>query len=383
MKTLSLIFGALALAAVNPVVADVLVDDFQDGNLTVESLGGAWFGASSPGLGLSYRTRQSFPIGASDKDAELFTSGTLSLFRYGKNPETGIFSTIAPSDRTNTAEKLQFAGLNIALGAAYDASAFRYLRFTAYLADPQPSWSNLGLSQFVVQFGEPSPSPNNAIGPWTEDGTAVQGVPITTTPTSFLVPLDDANRLKVDPVFTAIFGSSSANLANLGTLAFGFRRASIAQAGTNNLGGMFFLDNIILHEEAPGIDVVAPGTAIDESGPGNSTTFSIALTGLPSDPVTVNVATTATLNLTVSPASWTFLPSGTPGPNESLWSDPASITVTAIDNGDFDDDTTYTLALSAVSEDLFYNGLALPEVEVAVINDDFPAQVPGWIQITD
>jgi hypothetical protein len=44
---------------------------------------------------------------------------------------------------------------------------------------------------------------------------------------------------------------------------------------------------------------------------------------------------------------------------------------------------TYTLTLSAVSEDLFYNGLALPEVEVAVINDDFPAQVPGWIQITD
>jgi hypothetical protein len=380
-----LLFTALACSmAAGATAADVLVDNFQDSNFVAENWAGAWVGFdTAQGNGLAYRTRQTYPIGFSNRDAQLFTSGTMVAYQYGKIVETGLFGTIAPSDRTTggNTQKLQFAGLNVTRATAYNASSHKFLRLTAWLPATQPGWANLVDSQFVVQMGEPSPSVNSSVGPWNSDGTTLTGLTLTTTPQSFLIPIDNTTRFKVDPIFTAIFGSGSANLANISSIAVGFRRGATASAGTQNLGGMFFLDDVMLLDAAPGITVTPPGTDIDESGPGNSTTFNIALDAMPTDPVTITVTESDPTQIDVTPATWTFIPSGTPGTGESLWNVPATFTISAIDDGTDEIDTTYTLSLAVATSDLLYQNITLAPLSIVVLDDDVNSSVPMWREL--
>ena len=372
---------ALMLIGAAPVagLAGQFLDNFQDNNFASESWTAGWVGGSGgSGKSLAYRTRQAFPVGASDKDSALVLISGNYYYQYGTDPESAAGnSQIAASDRTTAtpAQRLHFAGLNLARGTAYDATAHKYLRFTAWLPVTQPTWASTNAADtFVVGFGELNPSPNSGVGPWNSTGTTLVGVPLTSTPTAYLVEVNDSLKFKIDPIFTAIFGGATTTRASINSVNFGYRRSG-APAAASNLGRMFFIDDIAFLNADPGYTLTPSGAPIDESGPGNTTTFTVVLNAQTTNPITISPVSAAPGQVTVSPASWTFIPTGTPGANESLWNSAATFTLTAVDDFADEANTPYNITFTSTVNDLAYTSVPLPTTSITVQDDDLP---PGY-----
>ncbi len=99
--------------------------------------------------------------------------------------------------------------------------------------------------------------------------------------------------------------------------------------------------------------VVEPrGGVLTVSEPGTTTTFTVALSAVPTANVTVAYASGDTTEGTVSPASVTFTPAN--------WSTPQTFTLTAVDDLLVDGTVAYTLNATVTSTDPAFNGVTSP-----------------------
>lgn len=106
-------------------------------------------------------------------------------------------------------------------------------------------------------------------------------------------------------------------------------------------------------------DLVVSAISGNTTEANGTASFTVALTTLPTDVVTVSVVSGTPSEGTVSVSSLTFTPSN--------WSLPQSVVVTGQDDAMDDDNVTYSIALLATSTDTQYNGQT---DSVSVINVD-------------
>jgi hypothetical protein len=118
----------------------------------------------------------------------------------------------------------------------------------------------------------------------------------------------------------------------------------------------------IADNDTPAV-VVTPTSGLIVHESGTTATFSVRLTTVPSQPVTISLSSSDPTQGVVSPASLTFLPEE--GLTEKV------VTVTGIDDTAVDADVTFQIVTSAAqSADPTYNGLAVADVDVVNRNND-------------
>ncbi len=100
---------------------------------------------------------------------------------------------------------------------------------------------------------------------------------------------------------------------------------------------------------------------------GASRTYRAALSGAPAANVTVTLAPDAALLLSVS--ELVFTPTN--------WNTPQTITITALDNDLLDGNRLVSIVNSTSSADAFFDGLALPDTDVMVIDNENTLVVAG------
>lgn len=389
---LVLVGACSVVSSVN--AADFLVDDFEDGNDFAEGFGpGAWVGAApgDVGLGLAYRTRDVFPIGFASLEADVTVdplNASNTVFRLGELADpmdsTQPFSAVQFSDRTTSGSQqaLQFTGYNLTRTAGtFDSTSYKYVRFVAWLDSPQPSWTRIVDAGVVVGLSDGSN--NGSIGPWDSTGTSVEGIQLTSTPDAYVVRINETvpTRFKADPILNAIFGTQNVDAANVTTLLIGYRRGGVASAQSGTLGARWFLDDVSFLEELPAVATTGPVlSSINENTGVTNTTFTAVLTSDPTAPVTVTFTSSDPTAVSFSPASWTFLPTGsTPGVGESIWNVAQTVTVTAINDSDIELDNTISISFPLTTTDLFYDSVSTPALSLTVLDDDTPASnVSDW-----
>lgn len=112
----------------------------------------------------------------------------------------------------------------------------------------------------------------------------------------------------------------------------------------------------------PGVDIVNGGLSVSETGTTDS--FTIALGGSPVDTVVINIASSDTGEVTVSPSSVTF--------DSDNWDTPQTITVTGVDDElvDGTQSPSITLIIDQDASDSGYDNLSIPSQAVSVSDDD-------------
>lgn len=362
MITKNLRLFALACLTSIPVLsaADVLVDNFNDGNYVAETVNNSlWQGnvtdpsVSPPtGRGLAWRSGLSggvylIPF-TSTKDAQLSgTAGNYEYF-YGTAPAPLRGSAVNGADTATGAERrLQYIGLSLSTTATatVDWSAYRYLRYTAWrTASPNPADPGGARQwQHVVSMSSPGSCfvsganvPNTSTGPWDASGTNLVGFPLTTTPQVFVLDLTSATQFKIDPIYQNMWtfaplpfpalcspGPTNVNLSQVTGLFIGIRRfgANTQPSGAGGaLDANFTVDDIILMQNAPAINAVpTSSTVVDRF---DTREIQISLAAMPSHPVTVTASSDNPLRMTVlSPASVTF--------TQADWNTTKTVTVQA------------------------------------------------------
>ncbi|WP_395377193.1 Ig-like domain-containing protein [Marinicella sp. W31] len=109
--------------------------------------------------------------------------------------------------------------------------------------------------------------------------------------------------------------------------------------------------------------VVTPGTELVTTEMGGTATFDIALSLTPSADVTVSLSSSDTTEGTIDTNSITFTPAN--------WNVPVTVTVTGVDDQEFDMDQNYQILTAAfVSADPNYNGVDPSDVDAINIDDD-------------
>jgi hypothetical protein len=109
--------------------------------------------------------------------------------------------------------------------------------------------------------------------------------------------------------------------------------------------------------------VVTPTSGLIVRESGTTATFSIRLTSVASQPVTISLASSDPTQGVVSPAALTF------SPGEGLIE--KTVTVTGVDDSDVDTDVAFQIVTSsAQSADPMYNGLAVDDVAAVNQNND-------------
>ncbi len=123
----------------------------------------------------------------------------------------------------------------------------------------------------------------------------------------------------------------------------------------------------VADDDEPGftLDPVAPALTVDEAG-ATSQTYTLSIDSIPAGDVIVNIATTSA-DVTVSPASHTF--------NAGNAADPATISVTAVDDSVIDPGETATITHSLdPSSDPGYAAavpaIVIPDATVDITDDD-------------
>ena len=111
---------------------------------------------------------------------------------------------------------------------------------------------------------------------------------------------------------------------------------------------------------APGVTVTPTAVTVTEGGAGSS--FTVALTGVPTTVVTINLAVDAS-PLNVSPTTLTFRPDATAVT-------PQTVTVNAVDDSLAEGTHTSPIAFAAISGDPAYAGVAIPPVTVTIVDND-------------
>ncbi|WP_435021785.1 Calx-beta domain-containing protein [Tundrisphaera sp. TA3] len=120
----------------------------------------------------------------------------------------------------------------------------------------------------------------------------------------------------------------------------------------------------IIDSNTAGIDVNASlGLTTTEAG--GTARFGLFLKSRPTANVTITLTSSNPAEGTVSPTTVTFTP------NE--FNTPKYVTITGVDDALADGDVAYTIVTSdIVSDDPFYNGLAVADVDVVNLDDDTP-----------
>jgi hypothetical protein len=110
----------------------------------------------------------------------------------------------------------------------------------------------------------------------------------------------------------------------------------------------------------PGLAVSPTTLSLAEGGPGSS--FTVALTAVPTDTVTVSLAFDAS-QVTVSPSTLTFQA-------DTTATIPQTVTLTAVNNSAVEGTQSLDIVLSSVSSNSAYNGLAGGPVAVTLLDND-------------
>ena len=134
-------------------------------------------------------------------------------------------------------------------------------------------------------------------------------------------------------------------------------------APPNDMASVTVQDN-----DSAGVSIIESddSTSVTEApGAGHTDSYVVKLAALPTGSVTVAVASGAPGAATVSPATLTF--------STSDWNSGQTVTVTGVD--DFvaqGSDRSVTISHSATSSDANYDGIAIADVSVTVVDDDTP-----------
>ena len=134
-------------------------------------------------------------------------------------------------------------------------------------------------------------------------------------------------------------------------------------APPNDMASVTVEDN-----DSAGVSIIESddSTSVTEApGAGHTDSYVVKLAALPTGSVTVAVASGAPGAATVSPATLTF--------STSDWNRGQTVTVTGVD--DFvaqGSDRSVTISHSATSSDANYDGIAIADVSVTVVDDDTP-----------
>ncbi len=113
----------------------------------------------------------------------------------------------------------------------------------------------------------------------------------------------------------------------------------------------------------PGVTVTPLSLTVNENG--STATFTVCLNTQPTADVTINLSSSDTGEITVSPDVLTFTPAN--------YSIPQTVTVTGVDDATDGNQTVTVLLASAASTDPGYNGINPDDVSITVQDDDSPA----------
>ena len=140
----------------------------------------------------------------------------------------------------------------------------------------------------------------------------------------------------------------------------GTQTVTITAAATAHSDGTDTLD--VADDSIRGVTVSTISGETTESG--DSATFTVVLTTIPTADVTIGVSSDDTSEGTVSPTSFTFTPAN--------WNIPQTVTVTGVDDSEADGDVSFNVVLAAaVGGD--YAGIDPPDVSVTNLDNEGPA----------
>ena len=109
--------------------------------------------------------------------------------------------------------------------------------------------------------------------------------------------------------------------------------------------------------------VITPDTERVTTEMGGTSTFDVSLTLTPSADVTLNLSSSDTTEGTIDVSTVVFTPSN--------WDEPVTITITGVDDPDFDMDQNYQIITDALtSTDTNYDGINPDDVDAVNIDDD-------------
>ncbi len=118
--------------------------------------------------------------------------------------------------------------------------------------------------------------------------------------------------------------------------------------------------------------VITPGTELVTTEMGGTDTFTVSLTLTPTADVTLNLSSSDVTEGTIDTSSITFTPAN--------WNVPVTVTVTGVDDPDYDLDQSYQIVTAAfVSSDPNYDGIDPMDVDAINIDDDENADLSVFI----
>lgn len=163
--------------------------------------------------------------------------------------------------------------------------------------------------------------------------------------------------------FALSSGSNAINAGVAGTLgcpSTDGRGATRPYDGTCDIGAFEFASDVITLTQSAGTTNVAEG--------GSTDTFTLELDAYPGANVTITF--TADSEVETSPASVTFL--------QADWPETKTITVSAVDDSDDEDDThTGSVSFTVTSADVGYNGYSVTSLSVDVVDNDISGGSSG------
>jgi hypothetical protein len=160
-----------------------------------------------------------------------------------------------------------------------------------------------------------------------------------------------------------------------------FLNACTRYTGFESLLGLFLLGGQpVLTENAIVLHQTGGTTAVIEGAPADTLAYNLAQK--PSSAVTLTISTSSP-RILLNGASSQTLVFDENCPSASCYSDPQTITVSAVDNAAIDGDVTVQVTAAAASSDSAYSGVSGPTAEVSAYDNDGPLSiVPGTTSIT-
>ena len=136
------------------------------------------------------------------------------------------------------------------------------------------------------------------------------------------------------------------------------RRVTITH--TRSDGGSATLAGIVTDDDGPGPGVTVSDTAQEVLEDGGTDSYTLVLVALPNEPVTVSITSSDTGAATVSHSSLTF--------TTSNWNVPKTVTVTGVDDGVDNPNTSRTVTISHSVSGGGYDNVTVDTVTVAVVD---------------
>ena len=137
--------------------------------------------------------------------------------------------------------------------------------------------------------------------------------------------------------------------------------AASTDAAYNGLAGDVVTVTVTDNDDA-GVTIVLAASLMSPVGEGGTGSYTVVLDSQPSGAVTVTAASADVGAVTVTPTVLTF--------TTGNWDTAQTVTVTAVDDNDADDESVDVSHTAASSDDAAYNGLAGDVVTVTVTDND-------------